>query len=74
MNGRDFHVKTACLFSCRYCALLIGEASSRQTAAAVVRPRWYSQSELLLCGLVYVGLSRLVFISTQLPMLRAMLR
>lgn len=71
--GRDFDVKTACLFSRRYCALLIGEASSRQTAAVAVRPRWYSQLGLVLCGLFYVGLSGLVFISTQLPMLREML-
>lgn len=47
---------------------------NRTLLPAAVRPRWYSQLGLLLCGLFYVGLSVLVFISTQLPMLREMLR
>jgi hypothetical protein len=47
---------------------------NRTLLPAAVRPRWYSQLGLLLCGLFYVGLSVLVFISTQLPMLRDMLK
>ena len=39
-----------------------------------VRPRWYSQLGLVACAVFYLGLALLVFISTQLPMLREMLR
>ena len=47
---------------------------NRTLLPQAVRPRWYSQLGLVACAVFYLGLALLVFISTQLPMLREMLR
>ena len=38
-----------------------------------LRPRWYSQVGVVLCGVFYLGLAGLVFVTKQLPMLRELL-
>jgi hypothetical protein len=47
---------------------------NRTSCAQPVRPRWYSAAGPPPVRLFLLGLSVLVFISTQLPMLREMLR
>jgi hypothetical protein len=37
-----------------------------------LRPRWYSQLGVLACGVFYLGLAWLVFLTKQWPMLKAM--
>ena len=47
---------------------------NRTLLPQAVRPRWYSQLGLVACAVFYLGLALLVFISTQVPMLREMFR
>jgi hypothetical protein len=42
---------------------------NRRLLPAVLRPRWYSQAGVLLCGVFYVGLAALVFFTKQWPVL-----
>ena len=47
---------------------------NRTLLPKAVRPPLYSQLGLVACAVFYLGLAALVFISTQLPMLREMIR
>jgi hypothetical protein len=37
---------------------------------AAVRPRWYHRAGLVFCGVFYLGMALIVFVTKQLPMLR----
>jgi hypothetical protein len=38
-----------------------------------LRPRWYHRTGMVCCGVFYLGLSLLVFVTKQLPLLRELL-
>ena len=38
-----------------------------------LRPRWYQRAGVVACGLFYLGMALLVFMTKQLPMLREIL-
>ncbi|MFO0907339.1 MAG: Nramp family divalent metal transporter [Isosphaeraceae bacterium] len=40
---------------------------------SALRPRWYHRLGLSMCGVFYLGLAGLVFVTKQLPMIRALL-
>jgi hypothetical protein len=46
---------------------------NRRLLPPPLRPRWYHQLGLLACGVFYLGMASLVFVSKQLPMLRDLL-
>ncbi len=41
---------------------------------AALRPRWYQRAGIVACGLFYLGMAVLVFVTKQMPILREMLR
>jgi hypothetical protein len=38
-----------------------------------LRPRWYSRLGVVACGVFYLGIAALVFVTKQVPMIREML-
>jgi hypothetical protein len=47
---------------------------NRRLLPPALRPRWYSQAGILLCGTFYLGLAALVFVTKQWPVLRELLK
>lgn len=43
------------------------------TLPVEIRPRWYHRAGVVLCGVFYLGMAFLVFLTKQLPMLRELL-